>query len=153
METGMRVEHVNRLGRIGFMATVMTVAGSAAGAEDISLGRNQATLTLETLSATREKPLFSPTRRKAVPPSVPAVTVAPDDLQVATRDEQQYALAGIIISSDETMVLLRNLKTSELLKVRSGDSVGGWRVSANSNYSVELQDGERKLELEMFAER
>jgi hypothetical protein len=95
METGMRVEHVNRLGRIGFMATVMTVAGSAAGAEDISLGRNQATLTLETLSATREKPLFSPTRRKAVPPSVPAVTVAPDDLQVATRDEQQYALAGI----------------------------------------------------------
>jgi len=149
----MRVRCASEFGLAAALALVVTARGVPPCAEE-SGSKVSKKLSLDELAATREKPLFSPTRQRAPPPSSSA-TVAPpsDDSKQTTRDEPQYALAGIITSPSETMVLLRDLKTSELVKIRSGDSLGSWKVSTNSNYSVELRNGERKFLLEMFADQ
>jgi hypothetical protein len=106
---------------------------------------------LEALSATRDKPLFSPTRQK--PPEITAAVAMrePEDKPVA-ESTPQYELAGIIAGADEVMVLLRDPKRDELIKIRSGDRIGDWEVLAMSNYSVRLQNGQRKIDIQIFSQ-
>jgi len=104
-------------------------------------------LKLEDLSATRERPLFAPTRRRPPPPQQPqAVTVAAENPPETPR----MVLTGIIVKPSETIVVLRNVATSESISLRSGESVGAWRVQAQDDHSVILTDGTNQFTLEMF---
>ena len=104
-------------------------------------------LKLEDLSATRERPLFAPTRRRPPPPSQPqAATVAAENPPETPR----MVLTGIIVKPSETIVVLRNIATSESISLRSGESVGAWRVQAQDDHSVILTDGTNQFTLEMF---
>jgi len=105
-------------------------------------------LRLESLSATRERPLFAPARRKSqqIPVS------APSNIE-ARAQKPQLTLRGIIVTPAQTLVLLRDNATSELVTVPAGGTVGRWHVLVDSNYSVKLQDGAEEMKLEMFVER
>jgi hypothetical protein len=105
-------------------------------------------LQLKDLSATRERPLFAPTRRPPPPPPPPrVVTVAPEHPPEKTP---KMVLTGIIVKQSETIVVLRNVATSESISLRSGESVGPWRVQAQNDHSVILSDGTKQFTLEMF---
>ena len=104
-------------------------------------------LKLEDLSATRERPLFAPTRRRP-PPQEQAVTVVAEHPPETPR----MVLTGIIVKPSETIVVLRNVATSESISLRSGESVGAWRVEAQNDHSVILSDGTQQFTLEMFTE-
>jgi hypothetical protein len=104
-------------------------------------------LRLESLSATRERPLFAPARRRPTPLALP-VTSNPD---VAKVREPQLTLRGIIVSPLGTRVLLRDDSTSESVTVHAGNTIGRWHVLVDSNYSVKLKDGADEIKLEMFA--
>jgi general secretion pathway protein N len=107
-------------------------------------------LKLEDLSATRERPLFAPTRRRPPPPPQPqAVTVAVEHPPETPR----MVLTGIIIKPSETIVVLRNVATSESISLRSGESVGAWRVEVQNDHSVILTDGSQQFTLEMFTDQ
>jgi hypothetical protein len=108
-------------------------------------------LSLEALSATRDKPLFSPTRQKPPDLTAAAATPEPEDKPVV-ESTPQYELAGIIAGADVVTVLLRDPKNDQLIKIRSGARVGDWEVLAMSNYSVRLQNGPRKIDLHIFSE-
>jgi len=111
-------------------------------------------LSLDALSATRERPLFAPGRRKPSPP--PPVTVVPDPAGVAAQlrvqQQPQFQLTGIIASPAETIVLLRDPTTSRSIAFHPGDNIGPWRISVDSNYTVELKAGAKAFRLEMFTE-
>lgn len=110
-------------------------------------------LELDALSATRDRPLFAPSRRKAVPP--PVLKSKPEEARevVQQSNKPQLALTGIIASSSsESIALLRDTSTSESIAVHSGETIGRWRVVINTDHSVKLQDGSDEIELEMFAE-
>src|SRR5215470_15171533 len=64
-------------------------------------------LSLESLSATRDRPLFAPDRRKPVPPPVAAAVPNPEQAAPASPKPQtpQLELTGIIVSPSETIVL------------------------------------------------
>jgi hypothetical protein len=62
----------------------------------------------------------------------------------------QMVLTGIIVKPSETIVVLRNVATSESISLRSGESVGAWRVQAQDDHSVILTDGTNQFTLEMF---
>ena len=104
-------------------------------------------LKLKDLSATRERPLFAPTRRRPPPPPPRVVTVAPEH----PPETPQMVLTGIIVKPSETIVMLRNIATSQSISLRSGESVGPWRVTAQNDHSVVLSDGTKQITLEMFA--
>jgi general secretion pathway protein N len=106
-------------------------------------------LKLEDLSATRERPLFAPTRRRAPPAPPKAVTVVAEHPPETPR----MVLTGIIVKPSETIVVLRNVATSESISLRSGESVGAWRVEAQNDHSVILTDGTQQFTLEMFTDQ
>ena len=111
-------------------------------------------LNLDSLSATRDRPLFAPDRRKPSPP--PVVPVARDPTQMAaqprTQQEPQVQLTGIVVSSAGTLVLLRDLATSRSVAIQPGHNIGPWRVVVDSNYTVKLEAGAKAFRLEMFTE-
>ncbi len=109
-------------------------------------------LNLDSLSATRERPLFAPDRRKpAPPPVVAAVPVHPEAARQAPR-QAKLELTGVIVSGLETIVLLRDPATSESVAVHPGEKVGRWLVSVDTNDNVTLKDGDEELRLEMYPE-
>jgi general secretion pathway protein N len=153
---GMRAVYASdRMCRVAILATLITTWSMLLHAEGQSSHQLHSTLKLDALSATRERPLFSPTRRRVTPPPAAAIqpaVVAPDVRQLMASKEPQLTLTGIIVGPDGTIVLLRDRSTSEFVAVRPGEAVGRWRVSVDSIYAVELRDGERAFKLEMFAE-
>jgi general secretion pathway protein N len=116
-----------------------------------TFGFEQAPLSLDALSMTRDRPLFSPTRQKPAPVNIVAVAPKPQTESLADRTPQ-YELAGIIAGSDAVTILLRDPKKNELVKVKSGDYVGDWQVLAMTNFSVRLQNGERNFDIRIFSE-
>lgn len=105
-------------------------------------------LKLKDLSATRERPLFAPTRRRPPPPPPPhVVAVAPQHPPETPR----MVLTGIIEKPSETIVVLRNVATSESISLRSGESVGPWRVKAQNDHSVVLSNGTQQFTLELYS--
>jgi len=145
------------MARVAFCVILIIVCGLRLHAEE-QLPDHQPSalpwLNFDSLSATRERPLFAPDRRKSPPlpafvaPSLPiAASPAPQEEQ-----KPQLTLMGIIVAPSETFVLLRDRRTSEELTVRSGDAVGAWRVLVDSNYAVIFKDANREFKLEMFAQ-
>jgi len=104
-------------------------------------------LRLEQLSATRDRPLFTPGRRRAEPPPAPDLAAAPVRIEEPTRPPQ-IELTGLIEETDVTIVFLRT--ASETVIVRSGDKFGRWLVVAESKTSVRLTDGAEQMKLGMF---
>jgi hypothetical protein len=102
---------------------------------------------LEQLTATRERPLFAPTRRPPPPP--PAV---------ASRVEQppppppppDVALFGIVIDVDGARALIRSSESDRIMGVRAGDEVGGWTVTQIEERQLVLSLGERSATFALF---
>jgi len=117
-------------------------------------------LHLDALSATRDKPLFAPSRRKAAPPakaSPPPPVEVKEEIRQSREDVQhsrkpQLVLTGIIASTSQSVALLRDTNTSESIAVRSGETIGRWRVLVDTDHSVKLQDDSDEVELEIFDE-
>lgn len=108
-------------------------------------------LSLDSLSATRERPLFAPDRRKPAPPP-PVGSNRPEALpQAQAPQKPQLRLTGVIVSPWETLVLLRNPATSESVTIHPGETFGRWHVLVESNDTVTLKDGAEEITLEMFA--
>ncbi len=141
------------MGRVGWCIAFVFVWGLGLHAEERSPGEESALpgLQLDALSATRDRPLFAPDRRKAAPPSA----VLPQNSSVEASEQAhkpQLILTGIIVSSSQVTVLLQDAGTSESVAVRSGETVGPWRVLVDSNYSVKLKGDAEEFELHMFAQ-
>jgi hypothetical protein len=108
-------------------------------------------LKLDGLSATRDRPLFAPDRRQPAPAAVATTPIQPASLPQESQ-RPQLTLMGIIEAPTATIILLRDRKTSQPLTVRSGDSIGNWRILADGLYTVKLKNGKEEIGLEMFAE-
>jgi general secretion pathway protein N len=108
-------------------------------------------LKLEDLSATRDRPLFAQSRRPPPPPvaAIPTVS-APQKEEEAPDARPNLSLRGIIRQDASTLVVLEDNSTSESIVVRSGDSYGRWRVTAESDDSVKLADESEELRLNLF---
>jgi general secretion pathway protein N len=107
-------------------------------------------LKLESLSATRERPLFTPSRRHAelsLATQLPSPSVALEEKE----KDAEIELTGLIEENNVTIVFLRT--RSQTVIVRSGDKFGRWQVKAISKTSVQLRDGTKQFNLEMFAKR
>ena len=96
---------------------------------------------LDSLSATKERPLFSPTRRpppSAAPaaadtqpqasPSQPAASVEPDG--------PPLTLIGTIVGGERPVAVLFNKLTRAVSTAHEGDETLGWRITAVSARSA-----------------
>jgi len=82
---------------------------------------------LDRLLATRERPLFSPSRRPPPPP--PAIVQAPPPPPPPPLPPPDVALYGVIMDGENARAIIRAKPTDKEIRVGIGDDVGGWKVS------------------------
>jgi hypothetical protein len=102
---------------------------------------------LDRISNTRDRPLFSPTRRPPAPPPVVAVAPPPPP---APPD---VALLGVVMDGEEARAVVRTGPAAKILRVGIGDDIGGWKVGQiEGRQLVLLLDG-RTATFKMFADK
>jgi general secretion pathway protein N len=80
---------------------------------------------LDRLSATRDRPLLSPTRRPTPPPPPPP----PEQPPVAVVPQPpNLTLVGIVLDDEGARALIRSSATNAD-RVQIGDDIGGWKVA------------------------
>ena len=88
---------------------------------------------LSSLTATRERPIFSPTRRPTSRPQ-PAPVVASVDL-----GRPNFSLVGAISGEHEDIAILRDETTKVIIRLRTGESHSGWTLQTANGREVTLQ--------------
>lgn len=82
-------------------------------------------LPLDALSATRERPLFSPSRRPDA--SVAVVTTGAETKIVAVSGEAPFTLIGTVVGEPNIAVLV-DKASNETVRLREGAEHGGWTL-------------------------
>ena len=80
---------------------------------------------LPRLSATRERPLFSPSRR---PPAAPPPTVVVRAEPTPPPPAPSLTLFGVVADQDGAHAVVRTASADRTVRVRIGDEIEGWKV-------------------------
>ena len=120
-------------------------AAQRAGAPPVGIANPLAAHSLERLSATRERPLFAPTRRPPAPPPAPMASPPPPP-----PPPPNLALFGVIMDSEEARAIVRTGTGSEIRRVRIGDDIGGWKVTQIEGRRLVLSLDGRMATFSMF---
>jgi general secretion pathway protein N len=106
------------------------------------------TVPLHALSATRDRPLFSASRR---PPIVAVPIVAPPPKQEALvpppPERPLLTLIGTILSPKASVAMVQGSNAEAILRLRLGQENDGWRVQAISLRSIVVEKGGQSVEL------
>ena len=81
---------------------------------------------LEALSATRDRPLFSPSRRAPAPPPVVAMPQAPPP---PPPSPPSVTLFGVVMDAGEARAIVQAGSAKQVRRVRIGDDIEGWKVT------------------------
>lgn len=95
---------------------------------------------LTQLSGTRDRPIFSPSRR---PPPTAVVAdptpVRPQPLRKKAIEPPPLSLVGTIASEDESYGIFLDQSTKAALRLRVGDDYQGWRLRAIQGREVTIE--------------
>lgn len=100
---------------------------------------------LDRFSATRDRPLFSPTRRPPLPPPVLIAAPPPPPLP------PNVALLGVIMDGAQAQAVVRAGSTQKVLRVSIGDDIGGWKVGQIEEQRLVLLRNGRTATFTMFS--
>ena len=111
-----------------YWTTAAFGADAPAPAQDLSnvtLSNPLAAQSLERLSATVDRPLFSPSRR---PPPGP-VAQAPEPPVPPAPPPPHLVLSGIVMDGERALAVVRVGAQKKILHAQIGDNIDGWTVS------------------------
>jgi len=101
---------------------------------------------LDRLSATRERPLFTPSRRAAPPP--PVASTAPIESVAAPP---HIALVGVVISVQGPRAVINDMALNKIARVRIGDEIDGWIVRQIEERLLVLSRDGRSTSYKLFS--
>jgi general secretion pathway protein N len=108
---------------------------------------------LRTLSATRERPIFSPSRRP--PPTAVAVVPAepaPQAPRPVVPERPALALVGTIVGEGESIAIFYNPATKATIRLRLGETDEmGWKLVAVDARTTLLEKGRQSVTLALPA--
>jgi hypothetical protein len=122
------------------------VQGYAPSPPTVGLASPLAGHPLDHLSATRERPLFSPSRRPPAPP--PAAIISPPP---PPAPPPNVTLFGIVMDAEEARAIVRAGPKNEMRRVRIGDDIGGWKVTQIEGRRLVLSLDSRMATFTMFS--
>ncbi len=115
------------------------VAGTDRPAEPEPTRAPQAEFSFLPLAAFSEivaRPLFSPSRRP------PTETEDSDTDDAPPQKLSHFILAGVVISAEGQLVLLRRMNTTEVIRALLGQEIDGWQVERIESDRVTLRQGD-----------
>jgi len=106
---------------------------------------------LATLATTRDRPIFSPSRRPPPPAVAPVpVAVAPPPRPKPVKVERpQLALVGTIAGAEQSFGIFVDETTKTALRLRIGEDYQGWRLRAVAPREVTLERDEQTTVLSL----
>jgi len=99
---------------------------------------------LDRLSATRERPLFSPSRRPPAPPPAPTIAAA------SPPPPPNLILFGIVMDAEEAHAVVGVERADKTRRVRIGDDIGGWKVTQIEERQLVLSLDDRSATFTLF---
>ena len=115
------------------------------GASRAMLQNPLAIHSLAELTATRERPLFSPTRRPPPPPAVAEAEAAPPP---APPPDVQFS--GVVMDKKGALAIIRPDASGPAKSVRVGDVVSGWKVEQIERRQMTLSLDGRSASFTLF---
>src|SRR5437660_1774636 len=109
---------------------------------------------LRTLTATRERPLFSPSRRPPAPPVVAAPPVAPRPVAVPKPPEAEHpplTIVGTIVGGGDAIGVFINQATNEVIRIHAGQAHEGWVLRSVHGREASFEKEERQATLALPA--
>jgi general secretion pathway protein N len=105
------------------------------------------------LSATRERPLFSPSRRPPRPviaaAPAPRVVAPPPPVKPPAPEIPPLLLVGTIISDNERIAIFVNLTSNQTKRVREGQEESGWTVRSVDLRAAIVERNHRSVTLDL----
>lgn len=143
--------------RPGYAVPAPAPAPAPAAQRPHELTRNPLwAIPLTTLTATRDRPLFAPSRRPPAPvlPNAPVAAVAetPEAPRPASELRVTLILIGTVANETDGMALFTDPNSREIVRLRLGDVVAGWTLDAVRNREVTFRKGDRDDILTMQAD-
>ena len=114
--------------------------------EQVALGNPLWGIPLATLSATRDRPLFTPSRRPPAPTVAAAPRLPPPPRIAAPPPEPEHlrlVLIGTVIGSAEGIGIFLDQPTQRMIRLRLGEQHSGWVLRAVRAREVTLEKGQR----------
>jgi general secretion pathway protein N len=106
---------------------------------------------LSNLNATRERPLFSPSRR-ATPPAVAAPMAAPPPPPPPSAPEQpMLTLVGAIVGETEGFAVFLDQASNSVVRLRVGQDHDGWVLRAVKGREATLEKNQHSTTLALPA--
>jgi len=101
---------------------------------------------LRVLTATRERPLFSPSRRPPAPPAVAAAAPPPRAVAAAKPPEPDHPLltiVGTVVSESDGIGLFIDQHTNEVVRIHTGQNHDGWLLRSVHGREASFEKNER----------
>lgn len=108
-------------------------------ADDRARGNPLWAIPLNTLTATRARPIFSPSRRPPPPPIVAAPYVPPPPARPVEPDRPQLTLVGTVTGEHEAFGVFLDQTANKIVRLKLGDLHGGWTLRQVRGREVMLQ--------------
>lgn len=132
-------------------AAGLAAPSATSTAESVPSGNPLWTIPLTRLAATRERPLFSPSRRPPPPPVVVAKAPPPPPPppKPAEPEKPQLVLVGTILEAGGERIGLFVAPGRNGLRLKLGDDDKGWVLRAVRPRQVVLEKGQQSVVLEL----
>jgi hypothetical protein len=125
-------------------------AASAAAKPPLQSSNQLWNISLEELSETRERPIFSPSRRPPSPPvvaHVPPVTHAP--LKPAEPERPTVSLVGTVVGETTGIAIFMKQATRDVVRLRLGEDHQGWVLRSVDGRKATLEKNGKAVVLEL----
>jgi hypothetical protein len=148
---------ISRRTKIALLAAALAANASLAAAEIVqatqqvapaAITNPLAPLSLDRLTATRDRPLFVPGRRRPAPPAPPTIAAAPPP--PAPIEPPKFVLCGTLVDDGGAWAFIRSDPAGKVVRVRVGDDVGGWRITEIAARAVVIAHDDRSVTVLMF---
>jgi len=110
---------------------------------------------LKSLTVTRERPIFLPSRRAPAPPAVagppPAAPPPPPPPPAAEPERPRLSLVGAVIGDSEAIAIFFDQSNQGIVRLRTGENHLGWTLSAVKGREATLQKGRETMQLALPA--
>ena len=123
-------------------------AGTVGATEARAASKNPlAAQPLDLLSDTRDRPLFSPSRRPPPPPPAPVVERVEPPPPVPPPN---VVLLGVVTDENGPRVVVRSGSSDKVIRARLGEEIEGWQVAQIESRRLVLSHDVRSVSFALF---
>ena len=120
-------------------------------ASEISSGNPLRAIPLKELSATRERPIFSPSRRAPTPAVATTPYTPPQPARPLEPERPQLSLVGTIAGDGESFGIFLDRSANTVLRLKMGEAHKGWILREVRRREIVLEKGDSTATLALPA--